>query len=241
MRTLLVFVAVAAAILAYFGHWVINARLDKHLVTTVLKSGGFVVYDFQETKEGHIGGRGNPKGPPFLRLIFGDASFNSVVAIMMDTSPDPRATLREAAYFCELKYLSVNGPNANLVTDKDLALLNGTRNLRALSLCGTSITGKAFDHLTNCNELISIFLNATGVRDSDLERLQTFSKLKVVGLDLNQVTKDSVEALVALPNLESVIVIEPNATKKTPGNCVTTSPTTRGKVFGPSTPRLFNN
>ena len=88
------------------------------------------------------------------------------------------------------------------ITDKGVEQLSSMK-LQALFLDGTAITSAALKPISKMTTLTSLDLTGTKVYD-DLQPLQKLSNLKWLllrDMDLSQLSEESIEALIAIPNL----------------------------------------
>jgi len=118
----------------------------------------------------------------------------------------------------------ITTPNPLLVTNKDLAMITGLRDLEVLDLRGTQISDEALTHLTDLPSLEQLYLGGSVITDTEptlfharftdaaVDPVVQLTSLKVLSLAKTDIGDPAVQKLPALSNLEVLFLLGTNVT-----------------------------
>jgi hypothetical protein len=192
LPTLLGLVTVLCVVL---GLWVQRAERQRRAVAAIRALGGEVGYDYEAD-----GDTDELPGPDWLCRLLSVDYFSDV--LMVDWPTATNAGLDKLDGLGELDRLSLHF-NSH-ITDEGLPRIGALKNLRMLSLCGTSVTDRGLVHLGALTRLEWLNLNNTAVTDLGLVDVGRLPKLKALYLDNTQVTGTGLVHLHELSNLEGL-------------------------------------
>jgi hypothetical protein len=162
----------------WFGRKNEEAAHQRQAVTAIRELGGAVRYDYEKSDAGHsnvFDPRKGPAAPTYLRQLFGEEFFRTVVKV----------SLRNKT-----------------VTDDDLALLKRFPRLENLDLTNTGITSAGVSHLRGLTKLRMLSLWKTEIDDDGLKHLAGMTALETLILDETLVTDAGLAHLERLANLD---------------------------------------
>jgi Leucine Rich repeat len=214
LRSLLISTLICAVGSAWVARKIEQKRREREAVDAIRKLGGAVYYDYEAVKGAE------PRGPPWLRNLFGQNFFGDVVGVHLDKSPGPvwltrihELTFRDAQAdetgrvhleeMPDLRTLTLEGAR---VTDTELAHLGGLAHLHTLSFQGTKVSDAGLAHLKALTELTTLDLQGTNVTDEGLVNLNTLPQLQLLDLSLTNVTDAGLLKLKSLTQLRSLRV-----------------------------------
>lgn len=178
LRSLFVFLTLAAIVCSWFACKMAEANRQKKAVQTIQDVGGWVRYDYEFDAGGVYFEDARPPGPAWLRNLLGLDFFSYVNEV----------------------YLSY--PQ---VTDDDLEHLKELSEVKQLSLHGAAVTDAGLEHLREMFELRRLYLVDTQVSDAGLEYLHELTRLENLCLINTNVSPAGVRRLSqALPNCEII-------------------------------------
>jgi thiol-disulfide isomerase/thioredoxin len=99
-----------------------------------------------------------------------------------------------------------------VITDADLAQLEGFRGLKTLSIERSSISDEGFQTLASLANLESLKIRGAEVTDAGVQRLDALANLRVVNLPQARFTNAGLASLSKLPNLELLRFGSPHVT-----------------------------
>jgi hypothetical protein len=118
-------------------------RRQREAVEAIANAGGGVTYDYEPARDSNeLPLDAEPPGPDWLRQLFGDDYFTSVVGVdlvgtqLADSDLGP-LTQKHLRWLPRLARLDLD---ATYVTDAGLEHVRRLSHLRALGLCGTEVT-----------------------------------------------------------------------------------------------------
>jgi hypothetical protein len=205
LRTLLIFVTLAALGISWFGMNLHRARRQREAIEAILKMGNVVLnYECQlELKNV------NPKrllyGPAWLRKLLGDDFFNDVALCIITEKGDIHSALEHCKEFPELEELEIWGRG---LTDDDLKNIPKLKNLRNLSIWfGEKITVAGWDSIKEMKQLQGLQIGRIRFTDDDLAKFQDLPNLRRLYLDFAgtpHITKKGLQTFTKYPALQKL-------------------------------------
>jgi hypothetical protein len=191
LKTLLVFVAMCAAIFAAFPHvrawWAQEVSLDRGFKVREVNGGQTVTYK----------GAGSPKNSHELAWL------TNVRVFRMNHHLDG-SDLRYIANWTHLRSLNIGGKR-NSIRDEDLKHLQDLTTLESLYLGGADIVGPGLQHLGRLQNLEHLYLRSTKVEIAeDLQHIASLGNLKSLILADTNVTSESIRPLSNLSRLQYI-------------------------------------
>lgn len=171
LPTLLLAVVLFAVVCGWFGVRMQRARRQAEALRAISTPGIAVEYDYQfdtrnDGRDYHQSPGAEVPGPVWLRTLLGDDFFRTVVFVHFDSTT---------------------------ATDADLKHLDGLRQVKSLSLCGTQITDTGLENLKGLSQLRWLLLENTRVTDAGLEHLRGLTQLQQLDLKGTKVTNTGVK------------------------------------------------
>jgi hypothetical protein len=196
VRGLVIWVAIVGTGLGWIGH---RARMRRHLVDAIVRSGGQVCYDERDwaTKFGWT--RGPILGPSSWRLY--DDCFREVLGLWFRETLDRSERLEALSTFTRLSRLYAPGVE---LTDAELGAISDLRGLRDLDIHQTGIDDAGLAHLAGLGRLRSLNLAGADITDAGLAHLSGLGRLAELDLSETGVTDAGVIHLAKLPALRSL-------------------------------------
>jgi hypothetical protein len=203
--------------------WVTNkARRQREAVAAVIKSGGWVRYDWEFINGCYSPGL-KPAAPEWLRRLVGD-EFHQEVETAGLVGPIDEAVTAHLASMSRLRYLSLSHiyikescfekiGRLTRLEELDIMLATGLegpgashlaklRNLKVLRIVNSGLTDSGLEHLGALPELEYLHINVNPVTDRGLELLKRMTKLKGLWIDGTGTTDEGVKKLrEAMPSL----------------------------------------
>ena len=178
------------------GRKVEQKQIERAAVEAIVKSGGKVLYDFQQVTD-------EPSGPKWLRSVLGEYFFSEVdeVDLNIRTGVDC-AGLRSLKALPHLQSLVLTGR----VGDAELEDLNGLTRLQKLLFATTNVTDSGLIHLERLTSLRELYLSSARITDSGLIHLKDLAQLQVLDLRGTNVTDAGLVDLKGLTQLQSLIL-----------------------------------
>jgi hypothetical protein len=222
LRTLLIFVTLFAVACSWFAVKMQQARRQREIVESLIKSGGFVGYDYEMDSRVWIKLL-NQKipGPEWIRKMLGDDFFRTVTYVNLSNMqrsfdegngfvievPAIRSNLLVTAdrlkQLEELKQLEVIRLDNTNISDDGLKYLKNFKHLHVLSLEGTHITDAGLEQLKDFEELYNLNLNRTDITDDGLKHLKGLLKLQMLDILYTKTTDTGIKDIQqALPKLK---------------------------------------
>lgn len=201
LRSLMVLVLLAGIGMTWLVAIKNRAERQKMAVETILKGGGFVVYDFQmqilPSGASNYTDNATPPGPAWLRKVLGDDFFTNVVGARIVTE----AGLDQIELLSRLQKLELNGV---MITDSRLEQLKQAIQLDALTLDNTNIADAGLEKLAGLRRLETLSLARTQVTDAGLEKLAQLRQIKYLDLSWTKVTDTGLKHLRGLTQLQEL-------------------------------------
>ena len=143
LRGVLIFTLIIAIPCAWIGRKIEQKQIERAAVEAIVKSGGKVLYDFQQVTD-------EPSGPKWLRSVLGEYFFSEVDEVDLNnrTGVDC-AGLRSLKVLPHLQSLVLTGR----VGDAELEDLNGLTRLQKLLFATTNVTDSGLIHLKDLAQL----------------------------------------------------------------------------------------
>jgi hypothetical protein len=222
LRTLLIFVTLFALACSWFTVKMQQAKRQREVVESLIKSGSFVAYDYEMNSKVWIKLL-NQKipGPEWIRKMLGDDFFRTVTYVNLSNMqrsfdkgngfvievPAIRSNLLVTADMLkqleELKQLEVIRLDHTNISDDGLKYLKNFNHLHVLSLEGTHITDAGLEHLKDFEELYNLNLNRTDITDDGLKHLKGLLKLQMLDILDTKTTDTGIKDIQqALPKLK---------------------------------------
>ena len=198
LRTLLLFVLLVNIGMSAVATRMQKARRQRDAVAAIEKSGGSVWYDHEVDESGSplLPGHRPPPWPSWLRTLFGDDFFRTVVTAYVESD----AEFESLKQLDQLQHLSCG----DSVTNAGLARLKELRHLRNLDLIGDDSVAAGLEHITALTQLEELNLSNTDVGDAELERLKGMAQLRYLGLVGTRITDAGLRHLEGLTRLEDL-------------------------------------
>ena len=195
LRTLFLLTLLVSIGMSWISMKMQQARRQKQAVEAILRSGGWVFYDYEADEFGDFPQHPGSPGPKWLTKLVGRDFFACVVNVSFSTD-------KGLEYLCELPEVRRVSLSNTGVTDGELRHLEGLVHLRQLYLCNLTVTDAGLTHLKGLARLETLYLVRTAVTDEGLQYLSGLRQLKLLHLEgSNKVTPDGAEKLQkALPN-----------------------------------------
>jgi hypothetical protein len=196
LRSLMVFTVVCAIGAAWLGRKIEQKRKERELAEALVKRGGDVRYDYEETN-------GQRRGPEWLRGLLGEDLFSEVETVMFFGRRPTDDQLEKLKIFTHLKVLWLHWR----VTDADLTHLSRLTQLQSLSLYLPEVRDAGMKNLKALVRLQTLNLyGAENITDAGLKNLKDLTQLRSLTLDddyRNETIEAGLEDLKkALPNCE---------------------------------------
>ena len=166
VRALLVVVLVIAAGLGWL---VRGARIQREAVAAIKQARGLVKYDWEQ-KSGNLMPPGKPPEPRWLVDMIGVDYFGHVTEVALPASS--KSTDKLMAQVERLNQVERLIFDGTPISDSDLAMLKGLRNLYYLSLIVTPVSDAGLVHLEGLTKLSYLDLRGTKVTDAGLAHLE---------------------------------------------------------------------
>lgn len=183
---------------------VTEAKRQHEAVRAIAKSGGILLYDFQDGNE-WINKRPvetRTSSQLWLHSILGADMFADVVSVSPGPSPTlimTDATLTHLDQLPRLRSVELSGTQ---VTDAGLRHLEGLTQLQSLGLAYTNITGGGLRHLKGLSQLQSLDMTGTKVTNAGLSSLNGQTHLRELYLGRTQITDAGLGELKEFPELQ---------------------------------------
>jgi hypothetical protein len=181
IRSLLVLIVVVAIPCSWLTTEMKKAREQSEAVEAI--AWVMAIYDYDVNKSGDIVG-GRPKGPIWLRSLFGDDFFGDVVGVFSFYEVSPNFRSRRIP-----------------ITDAGLEHVQRLPRLHWMHLTHTQITDGGLVHLKELHQLDDLSLAKTEITDAGLHHLEGLTQLRFLNLTDTKATDEGVKKLQqALPN-----------------------------------------
>ncbi|MBC8354883.1 MAG: hypothetical protein H8E66_23135 [Planctomycetes bacterium] len=199
LRSLLMWVAIAACLLGWFGSELRRAKRQRVAVNTFESLGAAITYNFNEydARDCFPSDR-RPPLPRWTRQLFGDDFGSRVLAIRFE------APL--GGGFGGWQWGTPGFGNKSFdLTDDDLKLLRDLPDVTYVNLCYTDVTDDGLRHLVGLHDLKRLSLASTHVTGSRLAELEMLPRLDWLDLNGSKATDQAMTAVSALPHLTELI------------------------------------
>ena len=140
---------------------------QREAVAAVRRSGGSVLYDWQE-RGTHGQVSGEPAVPAWLVELVGVEYFGHILEVRLGSSGTD-ATLEPVSRLERVQWMRLAG---SAVTDRGLVHLSGMSSLSRLDLEGTRVTDAGILQLRGLTKLKSLELSGTQVTDAGVRELR---------------------------------------------------------------------
>jgi hypothetical protein len=206
LRSLLLFVLLANAAMAWFFPRLRAARQQREAVAAIRAVGAEITYDYEvgDATRRRAGARASPPTPPgaaWARRLLGDDFFADVVKVgyrsppfRTGRGPNPitDGCLEQVAKLPRLRVLDLE---ASGVSDEGLKAVIGLRELRELKLAHTPTTDRGLTYVGKIAQLEALDLDLTRVTDAGLEELAQLRHLRYLRLLCTATTPEGVARL----------------------------------------------
>jgi hypothetical protein len=230
IRSLLVFTLVCSLVCSWLAVKMKQARTQKEAVAAILKQSGRVRYDCESNAFGQGVRRAKPPAKTWLRRLFGDDMFDTVVEVVtwedaalehikhlpglqsldfycgVGVTDKGLAQLREVPQLRKLRF-----GGGETVTEAGMANLRFLTHLHGLDIRFSSLTVASMRHLQGLTELEDLSL-APEVTDAGLVYLSGLSKLSSLSVRGSGVTD---AALIHLADLTQLRALDLGGTRVT--------------------------
>jgi len=180
-----------------------KADEQKTAVEAILKSGGWVRYDYEMTAAGEYLAAAKPPGLTWLRGLHGNDFFVDVVRAGHEFLHPTLLDDAGLTHVEKLRHIQVLVLGCGRVTDAGLSHIKNLTELQCLDLDRTQVTDNGLAHVRNLRQLTFLDLADTEITDSGLEDLHGMARLQLLRLGGTKVTDAGVARLQkALPNCE---------------------------------------
>ena len=181
-----------------------EAKRQRETVLAIARSGGIVLYDFQDASRYVDKSPVDTRTLPlvWLHSILGADMFADVVEVCPGTSPTRVMTDATLTHFRELPRLRRVELSSTQVTDAGLRHLEGLTQLQSLGLAVTNITDGGLRHLSRLSQLQTLDLTQTKVTNAGLSSLNGLTHLRELYLGRTQVTDAGLDQLKEMPELQ---------------------------------------
>ncbi len=160
-------IVVALVIGAGLGWLIRGVRIQREAVEAVKRSGGLVLYDWQETgTHGQVSGE--PAAPAWLVELLGVEYFGHIIEVRLGSSGTD-AALEPVSRLERVQWLRLDG---TAVTDLGLAHLRGMSSLFRLDVQDTHVTDAGILQLRGLTKLKEFDLSGTQVTDAAVRELR---------------------------------------------------------------------
>jgi len=199
LRQLLIAITVIAVFVGFFSQSLWQARKQQQVVATVIRSGGSVTYESDDSGGGWFQTDSGIVLPSWLQSVLGEDVFKNVALVSLHGSSVRDSDLQPFGdALKELRKLYLSNTQ---ITNAGLVHLKGLTNLDTLILTNTKITDAGLVHLKDLTNLIWLDLSHTQITDAGLEHLKELTNPLYLNLNFTQLTDEGVKKLrQALPN-----------------------------------------
>jgi hypothetical protein len=149
LRALLLVVTLPAI---WLGITVNQIRTQRAAVHQIQAAGGTVMFDYHNVAPRTVSTSGQPRGPEWLRKLFGPELFDRPVWVTFYDPPDEHWA-DGVVQLPSIKYLMLSGEH---VTNENIARLSGMKNLWKLHLTESSISDEALRTVGQLSSLRSM-------------------------------------------------------------------------------------
>lgn len=238
LRTLMLFVLIAAIPCAWVGRRLEEKRREREAVAAIRAHGGYVWYDDQAAIDSlgipavSAPSQAAPSGPAWLRAWLGDDFFTEVTVVDLfhaDFEDEDALDLIPLAHvqslnlaltrigdsgakvisrMTDLRSLFLYGAQVN---DATLARIGGLTHLESLDLRSTEITNAGLVHLQRLHQLKALHLCNTEITDAGVASLKTLTQLQYLDVRETHLTKAALDELsISLPQCQFCVSLHDN-------------------------------
>lgn len=199
LRTLLLLVTVLGVAL---GVYLNRVQQQARAVAMIERLGGQCWYTYQvdENRIGYQTPR-EPSAPKWLRTVLSDHFFTTVIMVNLKQSEVTDDDLKLLVGLRNLKRLDLEGPS---ITDSSLEHIGRMTSLEVLHLFDTRVTDQGLAHVATLKQLTSLGLSVSRISDKGLVHLSGLKALETLYMTENEITNDGLKALSGLPSLKEV-------------------------------------
>jgi hypothetical protein len=215
LRTLLVAVTIFCV---WLGLKVNAARRQREAVAAMERAGATVIFDYQLMPVVNAAGRmaidanSIPPGPAWLRNLFGDDFFRTVMCVRLDNRHIADSDFARLADFSKLSALCLDGTrivrqagSESPIQDQDLAALEGLTRLEHLDLRNSQVSGSSLLHcLGGLKQIRHLELSDTHVDDEALQWIGARADLEYLAIDGTRITDNGLASLRGCRNLQTL-------------------------------------
>jgi len=209
LRTLL---AALTILCIWLGWQVTAARRQHEAIVAILAANGEVEFDDKKVLTGHTQyARVNPDdrevGPLWLREIFGDDFFRTVVEVRLV------ADMAQLEKLPSIRKLSLGGQKVTsggeprAIRDSDLAFLKNLGSLEELNLDYEEVEGSALANLPKPQRLKQLSLRNDPINDAGMESIGAMRNLEYLDLTGSRITDAGFENLRKLSKLKTLRIV----------------------------------
>jgi len=199
LRTFLLTITAIAVVL---GVAVTRARTQRDAIDKIQRLRGSMTYEYQEVAPRTWSSAGKPRGPKWLRRVFGPHYFDRPNRVDVDDPPNEQWA-EAVNRLPSVKYLLVNGQN---ISDEALGRLTRLVNLWELQLTKTSIGDDGLKRLGQFPKLRWLVIDDSKCTDAGLAHLAAPHDLEELSLWNTPLTDAAVPHLSRLTGLKKLDV-----------------------------------
>jgi hypothetical protein len=161
-------------------------------IETTGLAGGLAYYDWECNADGAPQPSRTPPEPAWLRRLFGDDFFATVVAVELDDPETSDATVEQLRALPQVRFLMIR---SSVVSNAALPPISGLTRLRKLTLTQCRITDAALQRLECLPHLQWLDLSFTQITDDGTQHLRRLTQLQYLDLTGNRITIPAVNEL----------------------------------------------
>jgi len=212
---------VAVTILCvWLGLKVNAARRQREAVAAIERAGATVIFDCQLMPVVNAAGQlaldvnSTPPGPAWLRHLFGDDFFRTVMCVRLDSRHIAESDFARLADLSELTALGLDRTRIvrpagaeSPIQDQDLAVLEGLTRLQRLDLRESQVGGSSLLHsFGGLKQVKHLELSHTQIGDEALEWIGAMADLEYLAIDGTRITDNGLARLKGCRNLQTLDV-----------------------------------
>ena len=197
LRAMLLVVTLVAI---WLGITVNQIQTQRAAVRQIQAAGGNVMFDYHNVAPRTISTSGRPRGPEWLRKLFGPELFDRPVWVTLFDPPDEH-WVDGVVQLPSIKYLLLSGEH---VTDENVARLSGMTNLWELHLIQSSISDEALRTVGQLSSLRWLTITTAKISDTGIADLQGLKNLEELRISNVRLTDAAVAPLSMLKNLSKL-------------------------------------
>lgn len=205
LRTLLLFVTLAAGLCSWFAVEYRTARTQRLAVAKLQSQGAYVFYDYQMDEDFKVIDADKPE-PEWLRELTGADFGLRVIAVNFGDYRAKDEDLKLLRAFPDLEALAIE---SDAITDKGLAEVVRLRRLRALNLIDARISDRGVATLTELPNLRELeLLDIPGLTNEGLKHIGQMRQLRSLEIWGGGVTDEGLQHIEGLVNLKRLVLYD---------------------------------